>query len=126
MRHFIAQGGRFAIVGLAATATHFLVAFLLIQTTPLSALIANTLAFLIAFIVSASGHILFTFRVESGRSVAVMRWFITSVGALLVSNFILYALIDRANWPGIGALAVAVAIVPPTSFVFSRLWAFRQ
>lgn len=66
------QALQFALVGASAAATHLLVVGLLVHGTGMAPLVANGLAFVVAFGVSYNGHALLTFARTQVRGWAVV------------------------------------------------------
>jgi putative flippase GtrA len=111
---------RFGLVGLVATATHMTVAAVLLWSFPdMPVLLANLIAFAIAFIVSFVGHSRFTFR----RSGSPVKFFATSVVGFVVNNLVLVAVLLLTNWR-LGAVAVAALVSPVVVYLLSRHWVF--
>ncbi|KAF1053041.1 MAG: hypothetical protein GAK43_01612 [Stenotrophomonas maltophilia] len=117
--------GRFAIVGVCATALHMLVVWLLLSYTRIDPLLANLLAFLCAFGLSFSGNYLWTFSAPGTPGKAMQRFFLISLCAF-IANSALLALLLTQPWlpPRLAALASA-SVVPGISFLASRLWGFK-
>ena len=67
------QGLQFVLVGGAAAATHLLAVALLVHWAGMAPLVANGLAFLVAFVVSYNGHALLTFARAQARGWALRR-----------------------------------------------------
>ena len=117
---------RFGIVGILATLTHILVVIGLSVMTALHPVIMNSLAFCIAFIVSAYGHMRFTFNFKGNRTYAVAKFFIVALLSLGLSNLVLYSLAE-SNLVRIEiAQAAAIFVVPVFSFLASKFWAFSE
>jgi putative flippase GtrA len=66
--HNLKRVGKFGIVGVLATIVHTLIFAVVMQTGEPSALLANTVAFFIALIVSFLGNAWWTFRREGFSS----------------------------------------------------------
>lgn len=113
---------RFGFVGLAATATHGAAAFGA-WSVGLPPLLANIIGFLFGFAVSLFGHARWTFRTLPQPRNAALRFLAVALSGALCSNGLLMALL-ALGWPRPWALAAGIAIVPPTTFLLSRLWAF--
>ncbi|KAA5805384.1 GtrA family protein [Alkalicaulis satelles] len=115
---------RFGVVGVAATLVYagLVAVFFAMEMAPFA---ANALGFAIAFLVSAAGHVMWTFAVKSGRIAATARFFVVALGGFAVSNAVLGGWL-AASGPGgaAAALALAVIAVPAATFLASRYWAF--
>lgn len=117
---------RFGIIGITATALHIGVVWTLLSSTHLSALLANLIAFLCAFVLSFTGNYIWTFSAPGAPGKAMRRFFLISLSAF-VANSTLLATILASGWlsPRLAAVASA-SVVPGITFLASRLWGFRQ
>ena len=79
MRRVVHQVSWFIVVGCAASLTHWVVAVGLVSLAGVTPLLANLVGWLIAFLVSFSGHYRLTFRHQQARLVpAAARFFMVS------------------------------------------------
>ncbi|WP_416899688.1 MAG: GtrA family protein [Minwuia sp.] len=122
-RALIAQIGRFGIVGLAATAVHALVYWLLVQFAATEANLANLLAFLTAFAVSWIGHSRWTFGAGGRQRLA--RFTGVALGGYALNALATWIIVDGLvmdpRWP----LVFILFVTPAATFAAGRLWAFR-
>lgn len=117
---------RFALVGVGATLSHLgIVSVLLIYTT-CPAVLANTLAFLLAFGVSFTGNYLWTFNRPGKVTQAMRRFFLISGSAFLLNTALLVGLLQLTALPAVYAAPSAALVVPVFTYLASRLWGFRQ
>ena len=122
---WLGQIARFAVVGVAATLTHVVVALLVTTMTGLAPLLANLAGFGVAVFVSFWGHLRVTFRVSDPQPQHLFRFIVLSLVSLVVSSLIT-ALCTRAGG-GMGlAMGLVTLIVPGASFLAARLWAFTN
>ncbi|WP_417518494.1 GtrA family protein [Minwuia sp.] len=119
----IAQIGRFGIIGLAATAVHAFVYWVLVQFGGTEANLANLIAFLIAFIVSWSGHSRWTFGVRSRA--ALVRFVGVAVGGYALNALATWAIVDGLGGDPRLPLIFILFVTPAATFVAGRFWAFR-
>ena len=120
----VPEVGRFALVGAAATAVHLGVGLGAISVG-VPPLVANPLAFAVAFAVSFAGHRGWTFastRVPARH--ALPRFGAVALGGLALNEAVLAALLALGAAP-MGAFAVAVTVAAASTYVLSRAWAFR-
>ncbi|MBD9634228.1 MULTISPECIES: GtrA family protein [Pseudomonadaceae] len=117
---------RFGIIGIAATALHIGVVWVLVGNTQLPALLANLIAFLCAFVLSFTGNYIWTFSAPGSPGKAMRRFFLISLSAFLANSTLLAAIL-ASGWlsPRLAAVASA-SVVPGITFLASRLWGFRQ
>lgn len=123
----IKQISRFGIIGAIAAAVHFISVVAVVQYFNISPLIANIIAFLIAFNVSYFGHRYWTFDSGVNESQAMMRkFFIVAVFSFGLNQFLFYVLLKFAHIYYPLALFVVLMAVPPLTFVLSKTWAFKN
>ena len=116
---------RFAGVGGLATLIHAAVYAALVakQAAPFA---ANLAAFGLAFLISLIGHYRYSFASSAPWLAASLRFLLVALVGLALNAFGVW-LVDQhwqvhPNW----ALVMMLLIVPPVSFLLSRLWAFAQ
>ena len=125
-----AQGGRihwFIAVGCAAALVHWVVVVSLVSRAGWLPLVANVAGWLIAFVVSYSGHRRWTFSSHDapvGRS--LRRFFVVSASGFVVNEGI-YALLLQERWLRYDAvLAIVLVGVAGFTYWLSRHWAFLR
>ena len=116
---------RFGVVGIIATTIHLLAVYLILILTKQSPYTANTIAFTLAFAVSFIGNYYWTFKGSGNLRRSIQRFAIISFFAFSLNTLILSAILEK-HWftPAVSG-ALAALIIPFTSFLGSRLWAFR-
>lgn len=116
---------RFGFVGIAATAVHILTVYFILSKTTLPTLLANGLAFLVAFSFSFTGNYIWTFKSPSSPQKAMFRFLAISIFAFIANTFILAVLLN-ANWLlPFYATMVSAMVVPLITFLASRFWGFN-
>jgi putative flippase GtrA len=117
----------FIAVGCAAAATHWAVAVALVSQAGLAPPIANIAGWLIAFLVSFSGHYFLTFRHTGAPWVrAAPRFFLISARGFAVNEAAYIWLLRVTSLPYDALLAAILIAVAALTFLASRLWAFRH
>lgn len=116
---------RFSLVGSVATLVHLSVVFALLSTTELPPLVANAMAFLVAFCTSFAGNYLWTFRAPGNPHQAILRFLVISVSAFLVNSLVLHCILQRHWVPPQFAAICSAAVVPVISYAASRFWGFQ-
>lgn len=116
---------RFGLVGLLATAVHVTTVWILLTAVGIAPIPANTLAFLIAFGVSFTGHYAWTFRVPGNPRRAILRFSVIAVFAFVANTLLLAFLIHKGYFSPAFSAMLSVSVVPAISFVASRLWGFK-
>lgn len=117
---------RFGSVGVVATAVHYGVA--LVANAITGPYLANVAGYCAAVSVSYIGHQRFTFRISPELALhrrRFPRFVATSLSALVLSQAVLAGGL-AGGIPDALALAGAVLIVPPYTFVVSRFWVFSH
>lgn len=119
------QGGRFAVVGVAATLTHFLTVVGLIDVLgfPIAS-IANAFGVLIGSAVSYVGNYFWTFR-RGGAHLVRMTRFAVAYGVVFSLNGVVMLLV--ADIGGISyriPLALMLVATPIMTFLLNRFWVF--
>jgi putative flippase GtrA len=114
---------RFGIVGLGATAVHYLSALAASQFIDI--FVANFVGFGIGMIASYLGHRLYTFRSAARHRSAFPRFLITSLSGVAASTVVLFITTSLAL-PGWLALIFSIGVVPIVTFSLLRVWVFNQ
>jgi len=123
--NLLGQISRFMIIGVAASVVHVATAssfFYGMGTLPLS---ANFIGFLAAWILSFVGHYFWTFDKASTMRLAMPRFFLVSVLGLGLNQVIVWLVVNQLGKSFALAMIIVVLVIPATSFVLSKLWAFR-
>jgi putative flippase GtrA len=117
----------FVFVGCMAAAVHLGTVVLLVSRFGWQPLVANVVAWLVAFCVSFSGHWHLTFpRSGAPLARAAVRFFLISLAGFLV-NEAMYALLlhlTGTRWYAVVLFFVLLAVAVMTYLLSSR-WAFR-
>jgi len=117
---------RFGIVGTTAAIVHFGIVIGLVELGLMQPLVANVVAFIIAFQVSYWGHRRWTFKGTTARHrVALIRLLIVAMTNLMLNQTLFFIALKVIGMPYIAALFVALAIFPLVTFVFGKFWVFR-
>ncbi len=119
------SGVWFVAVGLAAALTHMAV-FALLRQAILPEL-ANAAGFVVAFVVSFTGHRWLSFR-DAGNTVgqSLGRFAATALAGFGVNELVFVALLRGLDWPSPLALFAALAFAAGQTYLLSRHWAFRR
>lgn len=117
---------QFVGVGGAAAATHLAVVFLLVQGLGMAPLVANVLAFLVAFVVSYNGHAWFTFSHHGARGWSVVaKYFAVASLSFVVNELLYWVALHWLHWHYFWSLLGVLVLVAVGTFVLSKFWAFR-
>lgn len=118
--------GKFGIVGILATATHYSAAIIVLPVA--GKFSANVFGYCVAVSVSYCGHRYFTFgraAQEQRHSFHIPRFVFVSLSAVAMSQLVLF-LVGLFEVSEEVALGIAVLVIPPYTFVLLRLWVFRE
>ncbi len=121
------QALRFILVGGAAAATHLAAVGVLVALWGLAPLLANVLAFLLAFGVSYHGHALLTFadaQAHGWRS--ALRFFAVACGSFAINEGLYTIALHQLHWHYFWSQAAILVLVAVGTFVVSKFWAFKQ
>lgn len=121
------QSLKFVMVGGTAACVHFLVVILWVELLGFNPLIANIIAFLIAFCVSFSGQRLFTFA-SSNKSIkeSLLPYFLISLTSFICNELSLSFAIYVLHLPYQIALFSVLIIVAIGTYFGSKRWAFAK
>ncbi|HVN00711.1 MAG TPA: GtrA family protein [Caulobacteraceae bacterium] len=115
----------FAVVGVAATAINYVAALAAQRLWGLSPLPAGFLGYAAAVGVSYFGNSLMTFRRPALHGPQFARFAAISLAGLAVNLGIVFAATHGLGWPLWKALIPVVVLVPASTFVMAKFWAFR-
>ena len=127
MRALIREVSWFIAVGCAAAFTHWSVAVLCVERIAMRPLLANAVGWIIAFLVSFTGHYRLTFRRAAQPVGRAARRFFTISAISFFVNEASYSLLLRTTGIRYDVLLALILIaVAVLTFLASRLWAFRR
>jgi putative flippase GtrA len=116
--------GRFALVGLVATAVHAAVFALVIETTPVDPVAATVPAFVIALLTGFSLNRRWTFARSNAPVHRVVRYLIAALAGLALSAALMHFAVHLQGWSPYAGLALGILAVPPVTFALNRWWVF--
>lgn len=127
MKRMFREVSWFIGVGCVAAATHWIVAIAYVDNLSFSPLIANVMGWLVAFLVSFTGHYRLTFRHQPKQLlVALRRFFLVSATGFMI-NEAAYAYLLQVTKIHYDVLLAGILIaIACLTFLVSRLWAFRH
>lgn len=121
---------RFAVVGGMATVTHMAIFAAVMELRLLPAMLANTVAFLVAVLVSFLGHFSWTYR-ENTRHLQLsaahgelLRFFVTALIGFGLNSLVVWVSIELLRLHYVYALVPMATAVPLVVFAISRYWVF--
>lgn len=115
----------FIAVGVSALITHWLVVVLLVPLLGLHPLLANVVAFLVAFNVSYFGHRHLTFQ-ASGRThrQTLPRFATVAASSFLLNEALYWALLSYTPLRYDIAMLLVLGSVAVLTYVLGKFWAF--
>lgn len=117
----------FGVVGLSALAAHYLLVSYLLVPFGLAPLVANVIAFLLAFQVSYWGHRRLTFRATGvAHRQALPRFFAVACLSFAVNEAMYFALLHYTPLDYRSALLIVLFAVAALTFLLGKLWAFAE
>ena len=123
------QGLWFIAVGICAALTHLLIFTWLTHTTIniLRPKLANAAGFLVAFLVSFTGHRALSFQ-NAGTTVrqSFLRFVITALAGFISNEITFIILLRYVQLDPVLALLIAIVFAAGQTFVLSRFWGFRR
>jgi putative flippase GtrA len=118
---------KFIIVGSFAALVHMLALYAIVTELTITPLIANIMAFFVAFNISFFGHHYWTFSgMRAPPRFSVGRFFIVSLSMMGLNECLFYIFYQVFQIYYLVAIFLVLIIIPPLTFVLSRQWAFRQ
>ena len=117
----------FGVVGVSAMLVHLGSVALVLVPLGLTPLIANIIAFFLAFQVSHAGHRHFTFRnKDTVVSRSRGRFFLVALMSFAVNELLYWALLRYTLFDFRIALAMVLVAIAALTFVLARYWAFAS
>lgn len=119
LAYYIGIGGTSAL-------THILVVLHLVKNMHFHPLVANVIAFFIAFNISYVGHKYFTFSgLSDQKQLSLPHFFIVASSGGLLNELLYFLLLHFTNLNYAIALILVLGLVSVYSYVISRFWACR-
>lgn len=116
----------FAGIGGTAALVHVLMVYNLVTYLNMPALLANLLAFLIAFNISFCGHKYLTFsRLHGEKMLSLPHFFLVATSAGIINEALYFLLLHYVKLNYLIALFLVLGCVSVYSFTLSRFWACR-
>lgn len=116
----------FASIGTSAALAHLFIVLYLVNRLDLQPLVANVIAFFIAFNISYLGHRNLTFaQVNNDKQLRLPYFFLVATSAGLLNESLYYLLLNYTDIHYLLALILVLALVAVYSFLLARFWACR-
>lgn len=116
----------FSSIGAVAAAAHILIVLNLVTHFSMEPLIANVLAFLVAFNLSYLGHKHLTFsQVQEQKQLSLPHFFLVASSAGIINELLYFLILNYTSINYLIALILVLGLVAIYSFVLSKFWACR-
>jgi len=126
MKKHLIQITRFGFIGALAAGVHITAVAFQVESFNVKPLLANILAFILAFQVSYFGHKHWTFkRSDLSHAKSMPKFFIVALGSFILNESLYTVLLNLFHLQYIVALILVLMIVPIVTFTFSKTWAFN-
>lgn len=123
------QGLFFLIIGSLNAVVHFLSLIFFVQILNIQPLIANILAFLVAFIFGFTAHFKITFQTVQNKghwTESLRKWFMSSIlGFLLNQGIFASGIYIFGQQYYIIIWIIATGLVTICTFILAKFWAFK-
>jgi len=116
----------FAVIGVTATAINYVAALAAQHMLQLGPLPAGVVGYAAAVGVSYFGNSLITFRRPAMHGPQFARFAAISLVGLAINLGLVFVGAHALGWPLWKALIPVVLIVPASTFVMAKFWAFRD
>lgn len=124
--HLIKQLIRYGIVGGTAFCTQYLVVILLVHFFKLNPLTANIFGFGCGFIVSFTGHRLWTFQKHTRQTHKLfLHYSLLSLINLALNQTLYFIFLHKLHFHYATALPIVIALATSIVFCINKLWVFR-
>ena len=124
------QVGKFGVVGIAATGVHMLVFSVLLELTTLTAVAANTYAFVSAVAFSFFGNRHWSFAPPSGDrsqvSFSALKYCAVGLSGYAFNGLSAWLIVDRWMMPYGLALVPMMLVTPVLTYLAIRLWVTKK
>jgi putative flippase GtrA len=116
----------FSTIGASAALAHILIVLGLVSNLNTPPLIANVIAFFIAFNISYFGHKYLTFSgLKDEKQLSLPHFFLVASSAGIINEFLYFILLKYTPLNYLIALILVLGLVAVYSFLLSRFWACR-
>lgn len=116
----------FLSIGATAALTHILTVLHLVSYFKFEPLIANIIAFFIAFNISYLGHKYFTFsQLQDEKQLSLPHFFLVASSAGILNELLYFFMLHYTTIHYLFSLILVLGLVAVYSFVLSRFWACR-
>ncbi|MCH9851907.1 MAG: GtrA family protein [Alphaproteobacteria bacterium] len=116
---------RYGITGVINTAIYAVSGLTLHHIFNLEPLHANFIAIILSIITGFIGHNFYTYRQEKMQFSSFMRFIVIQILALLISQSIVFIIVNMLGLIYEVALLLSIAVLPPFVWGMGHLWVFK-
>lgn len=117
---------RFGLVGVVSTLTHIGTLVLLVELIKLTPILASTIGFILAVIVSYFLNYRFTFRAQGAHTSYFPKYVLVCIIGFILNTGIMYLTIEILKWWYVAGQICTLMVVPISNFTLNRFWAFKS
>lgn len=117
---------RFGLVGVVSTLTHIGTLVLLVELIKFTPILASTIGFILAVIVSYFLNYRFTFRAQGAHTNYFPKYVLVCIIGFILNTGIMYLTIEILNWWYVAGQICTLMVVPISNFTLNRFWAFKS
>lgn len=116
---------RFGCVGCLAALVNMCLLYYLVTYYFIPPLWANAVAFVVAFQVSFWGHRYWSFSSSQQVGLSLVKFLLVAVISFLANESLYAFFLYHLHFHYLISLICVLCVVPPLTFLFSKIWAFR-
>lgn len=116
---------RFGLAGIVATLCHMGTLIILVEYFEYIPLLASTIGFLLAVIVSYILNYRFTFIVRGNHFLFFSRYLVVCATGLVINTSIMFFTVNFLKWWYVIGQVSTLIIVPIINFTLNKFWAFN-
>ncbi|MCB8839383.1 GtrA family protein [Aurantimonas sp. VKM B-3413] len=120
----VLQYAKFGLVGGFATLFHSILFVAFVGGLGVRPMLANSLAFSCALVVSYLGNYRWTFGAGSRSWLSFTKFAVVSLIGFGLNSLAIFVIVDRLELSYLYSLPVMIGLVPPVVFVLNRTWTF--
>ncbi len=116
---------RYGIIGVINTIIYAVSGLILYHIFNFEALNANFIAFILSMMTGFIGHNFYTYRQEKMQFLSFMRFIFIQILALLISQSIVFIVVNMLGLIYEVAILASIAVLPPLVWGMGHLWVFK-
>lgn len=117
---------RFGLVGIISTLTHMGTLIFLVELLEFNPIIASTVGFILAVIISYFLNYRFTFRVHGGHFHHFPRYAVVCIVGFSLNTGIMFLTVNILKWWYVAGQICTLLVVPVSNFTLNKFWTFKD